>query len=72
MLHNRIVYTCKKCGNVLGSILVEWEDVKPKFCLNRKCKANFLLNPELLDIKRPEPQVLEQPKEEKPKKKKDK
>ena len=60
---NKIKYACKNCGWET-SIWEEWEDLKPKRCMNKKCNTSFRANPEQLEITRPE-KAQEQPKEEK-------
>jgi hypothetical protein len=50
---NKIKYTCKNCSWET-SIWEEWEDLKPSRCMNKKCNTSFRVNPELLEITRPE------------------
>lgn len=60
---NKIKYTCKNCGWET-SIWEEWEDLKPSRCMNKKCNTSFRVNPDQLEITRPE-KAQEQPKDEK-------
>lgn len=60
----KIKYTCKNCGWET-SIWEEWEDLKPSRCMNKKCNTSFRVNPDQLEITRPEAKTQEQPKEEK-------
>ena len=57
---DRITYTCGKCGWQAG-IQAAWADVKPKWCLNRKCRVSFRLNPDLLQVLHP-PKPIKQAK----------
>jgi len=52
MVGDKIHYTCKNCG-WKTSIRVEWSDLKPKRCLNRKCNTSFLKTPDNLIIQMP-------------------
>lgn len=54
----RIIYKCKNCGSE-KSLTQDWEDLKPKFCTNKKCKTSFRLNPEALEIIKPESKTEE-------------
>jgi len=53
MSTGRIKYTCKNCGWET-SVIVEWADLKPRRCMNRKCNTSFLKHPEQLVIQMPE------------------
>ena len=48
----RIKYTCKNCG-WSGSVVAEWQDIKPKKCPAKRCKTSFLKNPEKLQTELP-------------------
>lgn len=52
MVGEKIKYACKKCG-WQTSIRVEWSDLKPKRCMNKKCNASFRKDPDLLQIEMP-------------------
>ena len=53
MIGDKVKYTCKKCGwNT--SIRVEWADLRPKRCMNKKCNCSFLKYKEELQIDMPE------------------
>ena len=58
--NDRIIYICGKCG-WKGAIQAAWADIKPKWCLNRKCRVSFRLNPNLLQI-RHHPKPIKEPK----------
>lgn len=49
----KIKYNCKNCGWET-SIWEEWQDLKPQRCMNKKCNTSFKLNPEALEITKPE------------------
>jgi len=53
MVNKKVKYTCKNC-NWQTSIRVEWADLRPKRCMNRKCNISFLKNPDSLLIELPE------------------
>jgi hypothetical protein len=47
-----ITYTCKDC-NWQAEIIVQWADLKPSRCMNKKCNASFLKHPDKLDVSMP-------------------
>ena len=76
MNSGRIKYTCKNCGWET-SIIVEWADLKPRRCMNKKCNTSFVKNPDQLLIQMPEEKKhtkvedVQQPKKQGKKKKED-
>jgi hypothetical protein len=61
----RIKYTCANCGWET-SVIAQWKDLKPKRCMNKKCNASFLKNPEALLCKDPtiKSEVVKKPQKE--------
>ncbi len=49
---NRIKYSCKNC-NWTTSIIEQWQDLKPKRCMNSKCNTSFRKTPEALITQKP-------------------
>ena len=47
-----VKYTCNDCG-WKTEVLVQWADLKPRQCMNLKCRASFLKNPNKLKIENP-------------------
>ena len=54
---DKVKYTCKKCGWGT-SIRVEWADLKPKRCMNKKCNCSFLAHKKELLIEMPKSQEI--------------
>lgn len=52
MVGDKVKYTCRKCGWGT-SIRVEWADLKPKRCMNKKCNCSFLKHKDELQIEMP-------------------
>ena len=50
---DKIKYTCKNCGWTT-SIREEWQDLKPKRCMNKKCNTSFQKSPDSLQIDLPQ------------------
>ncbi len=76
MTSGRIKYTCKNCGWET-SVIVEWADLRPRRCMNKKCNTSFLKFPDQLIVQMPEvkteqePEQVSQPKKQGKKKKED-
>lgn len=52
MLGDKVKFTCKNCG-WQTSIRVEWADLRPKRCMNKKCNKSFHKEPNQLQIDLP-------------------
>lgn len=52
MSGDRIKYTCKKCSWTT-SIIIAWADLKPRRCMNKKCRVSFIKDPSQLEIEMP-------------------
>jgi len=62
MNKGRIKYTCKNCGWET-SVIVEWADLRPRRCMNKKCNTSFLKYPDQLVVQMPEEVKAVEPEE---------
>lgn len=67
MAGDKVKFTCKKCGWDT-SIIVEWADLRPKRCMNRRCNTSFIKEPDKLQIDMPSKPAKKVAKKSPPKK----